>query len=175
MKAQTVGTTVTSATGTLSMPDARMYVVAVWLSEARTITGVGWLQQTAGNYTADATNQIGLYTYSGGTLTLVASSTNDGDLWKGSANSMQKKAFSSTYSAQPGLYFIGMVYNSSAETTAPQIRRVTSAAPHPSFYNFDFTNSSKISGLIDAQSSLPGSIAMSTITTNSNMVYAFIY
>lgn len=175
MKAQTVGMSVTNATASLTMPDARAYFTAVWLSDARTITGVGWIQQTAGSYTADATNQIGLYTFSGGTLTLVASSTNDGDLWKASSNTIGKKAFSSTYSAQPGLYFIGMVYNSSAETTAPVIRRVTNAAPHPSFFNFDFTNSAKISGLLDAQSSLPSSVAMSSITTNSNMPYVFIY
>jgi len=94
--------------------DATLYVVGYYLPVGATISGVKFFQGVQGNYTADNYNGVALFSYSGGTITLVASSTNDGNIWKGTSNTWQTKAFSSTYVAAAGMYFIGMLYNYSA-------------------------------------------------------------
>lgn len=173
IKAQTVGMNWTNATAASSVLDSRHYLTAVYLSEATTLTGVGFIMATQGDYTADNNNRVGLYTYSGGTLTLVASSANNGNLWKAAANSIVKEAFSTPYVAQPGVYFIGLLYNSSAQTTAPQIRRITTS---PSTVDFDLTNSAKISGSIaPTNTDIGSSIAISDVSINTNMLYVFAY
>lgn len=173
IKAQTVGMNLTNATIASTMQDSRNYLTAVYLSEATTITGVGFLMATQGDYTADNNNRVGLYSYSGGTLTLVASSANNGNLWKAAANTVVKEPFTTPYVAQPGIYFVGLLYNSSAQTTAPQIRRVTNS---PSTVDFDFTNSAKISGSVaPTNNDLGASIATTDVSVNTNMLYVFIY
>jgi hypothetical protein len=152
--------------------DGRMYFVAVWLEKAATLTGVKWYQNTQGAYTADNNNKIGLYTYSGGTMTLVASSTNDGNIWKAASNTWASKAFSATYAAAAGLFFIGFLYNSSAQTTAPVLggTNINSAAA-----TFDYTNSARISGYVNTQTDLPSSQAMSGLTINTMMPFFALY
>ena len=100
--AQTVGVDamINSVNGAV-LVEAQAEFVAVWLDKAQTITGVKWYQTVAGNYTGDNYNGVGLYSYSGGTITLVASSTNDANIWKATANTVGSKAFTTPYSAQP--------------------------------------------------------------------------
>jgi len=137
--------------------------MAIRLNTAQTITGVKWYQSVQGNYTANNTNQIGLYTYSGGTLTIVDTTVNDGNIWKGASNTFQSKAFASTYSASAGTtFYIGYIYNRSAEVTPP------SRGTQTPLFNLgvnagDFTNSAKLAGY-SLGTSLPTSINMSSIT-----------
>lgn len=145
-------------TTSLAMTDGQIYLSAYYLPFSATITGAKWFQITAGNYTADNYNGIGLYTYSGGTLTLVASSTDDGTIWKSSG--AQSKAFSSPYSASAGVYFIGFLYNSSAQTTAPSFIGATNKSAGT---YIDFTNSAKINATINS-ATMSSSISMSSTT-----------
>jgi hypothetical protein len=145
-------------TASLAMTDGQIYLSAVYLPAATTITGAKWFQIVAGVYTADNYNGIGLYTYSGGTLTLVASSTDDGTIWK--STGALSKAFSSPYSAAAGVYFLGFIYNSSAQTTAPSI---TGATNKSSGAYIDFTNSAKINATLTA-ATLTTPITMSSTT-----------
>jgi hypothetical protein len=156
-------------TNSLAMTDGQIYLSAVYLPFSATITGSKWFQIVAGVYTADNYNGIGLYTYSGGTLTLVASSTNDGNIWK--STGAQSKAFSSPYSASAGVYYLGYLYNSSAQTTAPSI----TGAPNKSNGTFiDFTNSAKINATLTA-ATLTTPIAMSSTTGVQATWGMFIY
>jgi 3-polyprenyl-4-hydroxybenzoate decarboxylase len=106
---------------TLSLTDGRVYYVLVDIYEAGTISNVSFVQTTAGDYTADETNYIALFTVDGDTLTQVAITANNGNLWKGTAGSYQTAAFTTPYSATAGVHAIGFIYSSSAQTTAPQI------------------------------------------------------
>ena len=134
-----------------------------------TLTGVKWIQRTQGNYTADNNNKVGLYSYSGGTLTLVASCADDGNLWKGASNSVQSKAFSSTYVTLTNTqYFVAFLYNNSAQVTAPFISILT--------YQLDFTNSAKLSSTKGATTDLPATQAMSgTVANLSAIPMMFLY
>ena len=146
---------------------------AVWLPQAAIITGVKWYQGTSGVYTASTYNGIGLYSYTGGVMTLVASSTDDGLIWKATGGTIASKAFSSTYSASAGLYFVVFLYANSAQTTAPTIGRGAAITNTPISAG-DFTNSAKYQGFV-AGTTLPSTITMSTTTGSSSPTYFGIY
>lgn len=163
---QTQGGTSTALT------DGRCYFSPVYLSKSATITGVKWLQRVTGSYTADNENRIGLYEYSAGTMTLVASCANDGTLWSTVGTSTYgSKAFTTPYSAAGvGLYFIGAIYNSSAQTTAPTVGGATVSVAAQT--TIDFTNSAKLSSYVTT-STLPTSQAMSGTTSTGASLYNF--
>jgi hypothetical protein len=168
---QTFDVNLTTTTGR-SAADNRIDFYVVYVPIAQTITGVKWIQQTQGVYTGDNYNGWGLYSYSGGTLTLVASSTNDSEIWKGAGNSAQTKAFSSPYSAAAGVYFVAWLYCQSAQTTAPTIAaKATLQAGSDGF----LTNSAKISSSLSAQTSLPASTAASSLSTHTGLAWAALY
>ncbi len=171
--AQNVNGGLGDSTGTNTMIDNRVYYMGVYLKKARTITGVKWEQVTQGNYTADGYNGVGLYTYSGGTLTLVASSTDDGNIWKATSATIASKAFSSTYAATAGLYFVAHLYCNSAQTTAPVTGSILGSVG--SNVTTDFTNSAKLNGLQSGQTSLPATVAMSSITAYFVEPWAGLY
>jgi hypothetical protein len=140
-----------NAHGSVTMADAVQYFVAVYVPVKCTITGVKMPIQTAGDYTADAYNGVGLYTVSGGTYTLVASSADDGNIWKATSFTLLTKAFSATYAADPGVYMVGLLYNSSAQTTAPVLQGEGQSSLR---YTSILTNNNKICGYINAQAAL---------------------
>lgn len=157
-----------------AMNDGQVIFIAVYLPTAQTITGAVAYQSVQGNYTGDNNNKVGLYTYSGGTLTLVASSTNDSELWKATANTFVSKDFSSPYSASAGLLVIAFLWNNSASTTAPSLGRAATtinlAAMAPGT-----TNSGKLIGTLTGQTDLPSSQAMSGITGTASVIWGGIY
>lgn len=158
-----------------NLVDNRMELAAVWLPVAATLTGVKWWQAFQGVYTADNNNKVGLYTYNGsGTLTLVASSANDGNIWKAGTQNFASKAFSSTYAAAAGLYFIALLYNSSAQTTAPGL------VAGPSSYvasggSVDYTNNAKSMGMVTGLNDLPATQAMSGVSQYGIPIYMALY
>ena len=110
-----------------AMIDNRIYFVLCYTSDTVKITGFKYSLTTQGSFTADNYNGIGLYSVSGGsggTATLVSSTTNDvnGDLWKATASTLVTKDLPSPVTIAPGYYYIACVYNSSAQTTAPSIQ-----------------------------------------------------
>ena len=160
IKAQTFPVAFTT-TITRACLDNRIDFYPVYLPVAATLTGVKWLQAAQGSYTGDNYNGFGLYSYSGGTLTLVASSTNDSEIWKGTANTTQTKAFSTPYAAAAGVYYVAWLYCQSAQTTQPTIY---AKSVNPSQLSELLTNSAKFYGFVSSATSLPASIESSSIT-----------
>ena len=164
--AQTVNQRLEYANTSTNMVDGQIKYEGVYLPKAATLTGIKVYVRVLGAYTGDNNNRVGLYSYSGGTLTLVASSTNSGTLWTSAANAIQTIPFSSTYAAAAGLYFVGFIYNQSAQTTAPALASgvalnnlaMTSTA-------MGFTNSAKLHGT-STGTDIPASIAMSAKTAS---------
>jgi hypothetical protein len=149
-------------TGTSNMTDGQARFSIVKINAPTTITGFKWYQSVTGNYTSDNYNGVGLYTIntSTGALTLVASSTDDGNIWKGTVNTIQTKAFSSTYAAQPGYYAVMVLYNSSAQVTAPALGIYT-ANGNAAIAGDGFANSLKINGFRNSRTALDGAPASS--------------
>lgn len=161
-------------TTTAALADNIAKYVPVYLPRAGNITGVTWWQAVQGVYTADQNCKVGLYTYSSGTLTKVAESTNDGNLWKGTANTWQRKAFNAVYAAEPGLYFIGLLYNTSAQTTAPTLGAAVVVA-NLAIQAMDFANSAKLYTQIAAQNDLPATQVMSGLSGITNQTWVGLY
>jgi hypothetical protein len=159
---------------TLSTGNSRMYIASVYLPKAVTLTGVKFIQGTTGVYTANNYNGFGLYTVSSGTLTLVASSTNDANVFKSTANTMIAKPFSSTYSAAAGIYYVALLCSSSASTTSPSVAAATSLV-NIGAATSDFTNNNRIFASIDTQTSLPSTLLLSSTTVGSQSISMFLY
>ena len=161
--------------GQLTPSNGLLILQAYYLNKQETIAGVNWFQVTIGSFTANNYNGIALYSYNGGTLTLVASSTNDGNCFQQAGNnSWKSKAFSSTYSASAGIYFIGLLANWSAATTSPGFGATTSSISGNSL-TFNFTNSAKLNGSITNRTSLPSTQASSGITAQTTIPLTFLY
>jgi hypothetical protein len=155
----------------------QMRFVKINIDSAQTVHGIKWYQSAQGVFTPNNENRVSLYSVdvSTGTLTLVASSTDDGTIWSTAAsNTWTNKDFSSTYAASAGVYCIGFLYNSSAQTTAPAIGgfSVVNAA----VWGVDFPNSIKLSAVKGSVLTLPTSLTMASIvSTTSAIEYAGVY
>ena len=160
-------------TATLVLTSGRSEITAIFIQKTTTITGVKWYQVTNGSYTANNYNGVGLYSQSGGNLTLVASSTNDGTIWQTSSG-WRSKAFSSTYTASRGVYYLAALYSTSAQTTAPGIGgTVAGASAWATLSTVDFTNNEKVYAGINTQTSLVTPIALSTFGTGNSTRFGF--
>jgi len=161
------------ATGTAFVTQ-RLILNPVYLSAPSTITGVKWYQTTIGNYTANNYNGVGLYSVSGGTITLIASSTNDGTIWQTFATgTWGNKAFSSPLSNQvAGTYFIGALWNASATVTAPSIQTFTSSPT--TVQSFDFTGG-RLASILSTQTTLPSPLTLSTTTGVNTAFWLSLY
>ena len=174
VKGQSIGFSVNQITTSVTLADGQLRGIAVWVPQAATITGVRWYQATQGVYTADNNNKVGLYSYSGGTLTLVASSTDDGNIWKAASGTWGTKDFSATYGASPGIYFVAMLYNSSAQTTAPAIGSNSTIASTV-IVAFDFTNSAKLNWSVNSQTNITTPLTISGLSGNTASHILFLY
>lgn len=117
-----------ASAGTFDITDGRATYQAVYLKENKTITGVEFLSADNASVTYDNFNGVALYSYSGGTITQVAISANDGTKWDAAAGNMIKVAFTSPYVATKGLYYVGIMGNYSATTTIPELQACGAAS-----------------------------------------------
>lgn len=157
-----------------TMVDGQFRIAAIYLPFDATLTGIGWYQQTQGDTTADNENRLGLYTSDGTTLTLVASCADDGALWEGSG--FQEKAFSSTYPAQAGLYFLGFLSNWSAAAVTPVMLSSSNdtAAVLPTNRKSGAASSNPF-GTLGGQATLPLSVGFASITQSGIAPYMYVY
>jgi hypothetical protein len=175
IKAEALGINPAMITTIGDLADERLYIYPVYLYQSTTITGVMFYQGLAGVYTADNNNKVGLYSVSGGTATLVASCSNDGNLWKATSNTYSKKAFATPYVAPAGVYYVAILFNKSAHTTYPGLGRGASVS-NSGWMQLDFTNGNVLAGYKNPVLDLPGTINLSTdILRIATRFYIAIY
>lgn len=173
MKGQALTGNLAMATTNFTVLDANFRGYAVYVPKDATITGIKVWQRAQGNFTADNNNRVGLYSESGGVLTLIASSTNDGTLWQSVANGVLTIPFSSPIALAAGKYYIGMLANWSGVTTSPTL--AMAVAWGASQGGGDFTNNNRLNFAITSQTDLPASITLSATTLVANPVWAILY
>lgn len=156
---------------TATLTDGLAYYALFEIKDTITVTGVGWVQQTQGAYTADGYNGFAINTISGGTDTKFVETVNDGNLWKAVLGSATK-AFAEPVVLLPGNYKISALWNSSASTTAPAIYAHTAGSANLTYL---LPNSQKVSGTIAAQSTMPTSVANSSLVHNGNYLGLYLY
>lgn len=120
-KAQTLGIPLVTANTASAVGDNVARFVSIFLPVATTITGVSFFNRASAVFTGDQNNELALYSYATGTITRVAITANDQNIWKGVSGTFTNVNFASPYSAPAGVYFIGAAYNSSAQTTGPSL------------------------------------------------------
>lgn len=160
-------------TNTVALVNQQLLLLPLYLQQTLTLTGVKIHCPNTGNYTGNNYNGVGLYTYSSGTLTRVAFTTNDANFWKPTANVVTAKPFATPYSATAGMYFLGALYCNSAQTTAPTLLNVSMGSTTTA--SLDFTNSAKIFGTVSTLTALPATQAMSGVTARGNGNMMFVY
>lgn len=157
------------------MVDNQIKYTAVFLPKAASLTGVKVYVRVLGVYTGDNNNRIGLYSYSAGVLTLVASSTNSSTLWTSAANAIQTIPFTTPYTATSNIYFVAFLYNQSAQTTAPSLASgVVLNNLAMASTAMGFSNSAKLHGT-SLGNDLPASINMSAITGSAIPSWVSLY
>lgn len=173
VKSTSVGCfSINSITNSLTLGNNGFYLFSsIYVTSGQAVTGVTWYQTVQGDYTATSSyNCIGLYSYSNGTLTRQATVTDD-TLWKGTANTWQTKAFSSSALILPGLFYIVFLYNYSFQQTAPALGgNSIGLNDSPAGTAFDFSSSAKCSGVgtTSSKTSLPTSILTTELNGGSN-------
>jgi hypothetical protein len=166
---------ISNLTQPINLSTAQLRLIAVHVPIAATITGVKWYQSTQGNFTGNGYNGVGLYTYSGGTATLVASSTDSEATWETfSANTWGNVAFSTPYSASAGTYYIAALFNGGA--TAPALLGTVNSG-NANVNIGDFSNSAKLSLTLGSQASLPATVSMSGVgvAVSANNLGLYLY
>jgi hypothetical protein len=166
---------ISNLTQPINLANNQLRLIAVYVPIAQTITGVKWFQTIQGNFTGSGYNGVGLYTYSGGTVTLVASSADSEATWETfTANSWGNVAFSTPYSASAGLFYVAALYNGTG--TAPQLLGTVNSG-NANVNIGDFSNSAKLSLTLNTQSSLPASLSMSGVgvTVSGNNLALYLY
>ena len=168
IKAESYGCRISEMTSVSSdMTDGSAYFQAVPVKKDTTLTGAKLYMADAGNFTGDNFNGIALYSYSAAddTCRKVATSANAEAVWE-VPNNITTIAFTSTYEATAGIYFLGILYNSSAVTTAPETgqSQILSA-----LYFWDF------SVYLSSQTELPEKFKLSDATNNTIARWFVLY
>jgi hypothetical protein len=148
-----------------SLTAGTVFFIAYYLPKAETITGVKWFQGTTA---AASSGSFGLYSVSGGTITLQASSSFDSTLFSTGQNTFKSKAFTSTYAAPAGLYYIGVISGGASGIIG------NISAFNAAIYRADFTNTHRVVSSV-VSSSLPATQALSGTSAVQSAFGLFLY
>lgn len=161
-----------------SLSSGSIYFAAIYVPASTTVTGLRTITSLASAFTTSSNyNGMGLYSYDGaGTLNIVASSSNSPTIWSTSGGTIIERNFSSLITLSPGPYYIGLLYNRTIQTVAPSLAGTGVTITSTNLATMDFTNSATLYGVASGTyTSLPTSLALSTITTSTSPIYVAIY
>lgn len=150
-----------------TMVSGRLRLSTFVVEQTTTITELKFLVVTAGDYTASNENGFALYSLSGNTWTLIASSkTLNANIWKSSG--LNTVSFASPQILQPGVqYKLAYMYSSSAQVTAP-ILSVWGSVAYGTSYQSIFANSDCFQFRTEGQTAFPASFTTSGLSTVGN-------
>jgi hypothetical protein len=172
--AQSNGLNTAILTAITNMTSATLQLVMVNVPAAVTVTGIAFMQSTQGVYTATNYNGVGLYSYNGaGTLTLIASSTNNGNIWKTVSGTFHQEPFSATVDLVAGVYWMAALWNGTTITTTPAL--LSSADGQAMATTLDFPSNAKTYGTVGAQTTLPASQAFSGVAGDLKRMWFALY
>jgi hypothetical protein len=166
-------------TGQTTMTDGRAQYQIYYIPEPITVTGVRFVLQTQGNYTADEYNGAKLYQItSAAGFTRLDSTANNGDFWKGTV--VQKQDFAFTGGArilEPGLYVVGFIWNASATTAAPVMYTSfnNSSATNVMYWGNAGADQTRLGGYVATQTDLAVIEAFTDLTAEANAWGVFLY
>jgi len=177
IKAELIGTTfsqMNSSTANLLLADGDIRWLAAFLPTDATLTGIKFWLMVACVSSGNTMSKVGLYTSDGTTLTRVAQSNNNANLFKGTTDIMHDEPFSGTYAATRGLYYIAYLHNPTGETTIPEILKFENMSTVATS-GMDFTTGDMHSGVTTGNTDLPATQLLSGITKSNIRPYVAAY
>lgn len=155
-----------------AISDGQMRLICLdEVMEPTQIAGGVFYMHTTGNYVSDFENGIALYKVNGSNYERVAVSGNNGELWKAAPGYVQQ-AFTQPYAAQPGVYFLALLYNSTSQVTQPLLG---SGSVMMTGNNALIGGGIKLSGVRFGQNEIPVSVAGSDVSSQANRIWGGVY
>ena len=111
--------------GTPAMADGNIYYNLCYVLDTTILSSFMFSLSTAGVYTGDNYNGIGIYRSSNDTIYKISETANNANLWKATANVPATVSLPASVTLLPGKYVIACLYNNSAQTTAPSMNGTT--------------------------------------------------
>ena len=105
----------------LALTDGYGLYSLIYIERKVTCSGIRYHMQVQGNFTGDNYNGFVMYKASSDSIRLVAATDNNEGFLEATAGSSYTASFVTPYVAEPGFYYIGVIYNSSAQVVAPSI------------------------------------------------------
>jgi hypothetical protein len=175
LKAVVFGISLAQLSANVNLTSGRAYYYAVYVPKTILVTGVKWYQGTAANAieTTSSYNGFGLYSYSGGTLTMIDSTERDTAIFYKSQQ-VRSKVFPSTHTLSVGIYFISVHYNYIAQISAPSFG-ASAVATNLAVYGGDFTNSAAIAAQNFSASTPQASEPMSGLAKITQIIFLGLY
>ena len=179
IKAEPYGITLANMSSQQGLVTNRLFLYPFNWNVSDTLRGVAWFNRAAFTNTATNYNGIAIYSLSGGTLTRIMFTANDGTFWNTAINSWTSRSLTATYLTK-GIYFIGYQFSGSGTPTigsgAPLVIAGTQSPSDPPNTSIINPNGIKFSTFIaNATATPPTSIAMSTTTAVVNVPYFLFY
>lgn len=169
IKAIPSGVPFSSFTANKALINSKFEIVPVYFKEACTITGIMTVLQTAGVYTGNNFNGLMLYLQHLGNYTLLGYSAGATNTWAATANTLITLPLNVTVPVQPGVYYVALLYNRSAETTAPKI--YCSVDYNQNLWNLiTLANSNRLYGSKASVLTPPSPVVASTIVSESTAI-----
>jgi len=166
-------------TGQTLMVDGRAYYQLFYIPEAITVTGVRFVLQAAGDYTADGYNGVKLYRVtSAAAFQRLDSTANDGNFWKGSPVTKNDYAFvGGPRLLEAGLYIVGHIWNASATVTAPTMYTgfANSSAANVMYFGNGGVNQIKLGGYLSAQPDLAVNEVFNDLSSDTGSWGVYLY
>lgn len=172
-KGYTIGNVIPTNGNFLTLATQRVQYWAVYVPKPALLSTVAFLIATSGVYTSTGYNGFALNTINTttGLLTQVAATTSSTTIWAG-AGGYNTINFATPYAAVEGVYFLSLLYQSSAQVTAPQLLDSALNSNAISFLGA-FPASIKLNGILNAQTSIPTTQLMSGLTQTATLTYSW--
>ena len=165
-------TTFGGSSSTLALTDGSLYLNSIYINKESVINTVSTYQATAGSYTPDNYNGVGIYSFDilTATYTLIGSSANTATLWT-TAPGVNSINLSTPLTLQKGVYFIGILYNNSAQVTAPVVGVVNTVLSQSILNNITLPANTFLASVATGQSTLPTTLLGSATTATSTIIH----
>jgi len=168
---ETINVPLLLAGAATTLNDASIKYQSLYCHKSGTATGIAIRISTQGSFVADNFNGVALFTQSAGTLTQVAISANDGNIWQ-QVPGVYGIPFTTPYAVTAGtVYWVAFLYNSSSQTTAPVVRGVNLVDNIGGTY----LGSVKFGGGTNTVTAMPSSVTVASMTAGTTSVWASLY
>lgn len=175
VKALPIGVGINGITnGTSALTSRAIQRVGFIIEKETVVTGVNFVLQVAFVGTGDQYNGFGLYSLNPATglSTKITETVNDLDLFKTTAYTLGIKAFPTPQALSPGIYYIDILYCSSAQSTAPTIYTWGTISANQTLY---LTSPNKFTGILTGQTALAATVNNSAFTASTIFAAVSLY